>query len=80
MKRNLSGLLAFLFALLPATVFSAGFEIPDNGTRSLGRGGAFVVGAQDLTALHYNPARLAQLGGTRLLYNHNYGSDYWWVT
>lgn len=55
----------------PQHVHAGGFEIPDLGARSLGRGGAFAVGASDLTALHYNPGKLAALGGTRFLYSHN---------
>jgi long-chain fatty acid transport protein len=50
---------------------AGGFEIPDRGAKALGRGGANVVGVDDPTALHYNPAALAKLRGTRLLYNHS---------
>lgn len=39
---------------------AGGFEIPDNGVRAVGRGGANAVGASDLTAAHYNPALLAR--------------------
>ena len=42
----------------------AGFYLPDIGTRAMGRGGAFVARADDLTAAWYNPAGLA-LPGTR---------------
>ena len=60
------------FGDLPSKeVFAAGIEIPDNGTKALGRGGAYVAGAEDLTAIYYNPARLGVLKGTRGLYNHN---------
>lgn len=52
-------------------VLGGGFEIPEQGARAVGRGGAFAVGAADLTALSFNPAGLARLRGTRLLYNHN---------
>ena len=56
---------------LPATASAGGFEIPDTGARAAGRGGAFTVGASDLTALHYNPGSLAKFRGTTFLYNHN---------
>lgn len=63
--------LAALGGLLPAVAQAGGFEIPDIGSRALGRGGANVVGVNDPTALHYNPGSLAKLRGTRLLYNHS---------
>jgi long-subunit fatty acid transport protein len=58
-------------ALAPATANAGGFEVPDQGARAVGRGGAYAVGAADLTALHYNPGKLAPLSGTRFLYSHN---------
>ena len=62
---------ALLLALLPGPALAGGFEVPDRGARALGRGGATAVGATDLTALHYNPAVLAKLGGTRVLWHHS---------
>lgn len=53
------------------TARAGGFEIPDTGARAAGRGGAFTVGASDLTALHYNPGALAKFRGTTFLYNHS---------
>lgn len=58
-------------ALMPGVADAGGFEVPDQGARAVGRGGAYAVGAADLTALHYNPGKLATLGGTRVLYSHN---------
>ncbi|MBV1858139.1 MAG: outer membrane protein transport protein [Nannocystaceae bacterium] len=49
---------------------AGGFEVPDMGARALGRGAANVVGAQDGTAIHYNPGSLAKMRGTTVLYNH----------
>jgi long-chain fatty acid transport protein len=43
---------------------AGGSYIPDVGARALGRAGAFVVGADDLMALHYNPAALTKLKKT----------------
>lgn len=61
----------FALALTPTSAFAGGFEVPDQGARAVGRGGAYAVGAADLTALHYNPGKLAPLAGTRVLYSHN---------
>jgi long-subunit fatty acid transport protein len=61
----------FALMLLPDEAAAGGFEVPDQGARAVGRGGAYAVGAADLTALHYNPGKLASLGGTRALYSHN---------
>lgn len=54
------------------TAHAGGFELPDNGVRAVGRGGANAVGVSDLTAVHYNPALLArQAARFSALYNHN---------
>lgn len=58
---------ALAIALLSPSARAGGFEIPDNGTEALGRGGAFVAKADDPTAIQYNPAGLAQQRGTRVL-------------
>ena len=58
-------------AAAAGTARAGGFEIPDTGARAAGRGGAFTVGASDLTALHYNPGALAKFRGTTFLYNHS---------
>jgi long-subunit fatty acid transport protein len=63
--------LAATIAGWPDTAMAGGFEIPDTGARAAGRGGAFTVGASDLTALHYNPGSLAKFRGTTFLYNHS---------
>jgi long-chain fatty acid transport protein len=58
--------------LLCATVLStvnagaAGLYFSDRGVRPIGRGGAFVAGADDLGALWYNPAGLADAGNAVL--------------
>lgn len=43
---------------------AAGLFTADRGVRPLGRGGAFVAGADDLGAIWYNPAGLADAGTT----------------
>lgn len=63
-------------SLLASTLLGAapsragGFEIPESGTVALGRGGAFIVLANDPTAMILNPGGLRRLRGTHLLYNH----------
>lgn len=67
MKRFARAGVALTIALLSPSARAGGFEIPDNGTEALGRGGAFVAKADDPTAIQYNPAGLAQQRGTRVL-------------
>ena len=43
---------------------AAGFYFSDRGVRPMGRAGAFVAGADDLGAVWYNPAGLADAGTT----------------
>src|SRR5580693_2823141 len=59
--------LALAALSLPRTALAGGFELPDNGTEALGRGGAFVAKADDPTAIMFNPAGLAEQRGTRAL-------------
>lgn len=55
-------------ALLTPSVSSAGgLFSSDRGVRPLGRGGAFVAGADDLGAIWYNPAGLADAGSSLLV-------------
>ena len=67
MKRIARAGVALTIALTSPSARAGGFEIPDNGTEALGRGGAFVAKADDPTAIQYNPAGLAQQRGTRVL-------------
>jgi long-chain fatty acid transport protein len=46
---------------------AAGLFTTDRGVRPLGRGGAFVAGADDLHAIWYNPAGLADAGSSVLV-------------
>ena len=55
-----------LFLLVPQVARAGGFYLPDRGVRAMSRGGAFVVSADDLSAMWYNPANLAGQKGTRL--------------
>ncbi len=48
---------------------AAGFYFSDIGVRSFSRGGAFVAGADDLTAMYYNPAALVRLERPQIMLN-----------
>ena len=45
-------------ALFASPAFAGGLYFTDRGVRPMGRGGAFVAGADDLGATYYNPAGL----------------------
>ncbi len=45
---------------------AGGFYFSDRGVRPVGRGGAFVAGADDLGAIWYNPAGVAESGSSIL--------------
>ena len=67
-----AGFVAALAAICGATLAprdarAAGLYFTDRGVRPLGRGGAFVAGADDLNATWYNPAGLADAGSSFLL-------------
>src|SRR5580698_11085508 len=46
---------------------AAGLYVSDRGVRPLGRGGAFVAGADDLGAIWYNPAGIVDAPSSLLL-------------
>lgn len=56
---------------LPSIAQAGGFEVPDLGTKPLGRGSAFTARADSLAAYHYNPAGLSKLPGPNLLIGAN---------
>ncbi|MBK8169431.1 MAG: outer membrane protein transport protein [Sandaracinaceae bacterium] len=62
MKRTLPILVVLLIAAQTSTASAGGLYLTDRGTRPMGRGGAFVAGADDPSALWYNPAGLAYSG------------------
>jgi long-chain fatty acid transport protein len=53
--------------IAPNDAHAAGLYFSDRGVRPLGRGGAFVAGADDFNATWYNPAGLADAGSSFLL-------------
>ena len=63
MRRSLPVLLPLLLVSSPA--WSAAYYFLDAGTRGLSRGGAFVAGADDISAQWYNPAGLIHVRGTQ---------------
>jgi len=65
-----SVLLCIALLLVPGHVSAGGFEIPGQGARDLSRGGAFIVKADDPTAVLHNPGALVKLDGTHIFFNH----------
>jgi len=57
---------------------AGGLEYASRGVRPLGRGGAFVAGADDLGAIYYNPAGIIDAGSSILFDASwvNFSSDY----
>jgi long-chain fatty acid transport protein len=56
----LAALIAATMAI-PSQALAGGFFMPVRGVRALSNGGAFVAGADDLSAMWYNPANLANM-------------------
>lgn len=65
MQRSRIAVASILFASLgvAGTARAGAFYAGDIGTRSTGRGGAFVAAPDSLLAVHYNPAGLSLLSG-----------------
>jgi len=65
--RSIAAALVALGVMAPAlSAHAGGLYLGDRGVRPLGRGGAFVAGADDPSALWYNPAGMA-FSGRQLL-------------
>jgi long-chain fatty acid transport protein len=60
-------LAALFLAALPSPAEAAGLYVTERGVRPLGRGGAFVAGADDLGSIAYNPAGLFDAGMSVLI-------------
>ncbi len=58
-------------SVLPCAALAAGFEYGPQGVHAVGRGGAFVLGADDPSAIWWNPSKVAFLRGTQLMINDN---------
>jgi long-subunit fatty acid transport protein len=63
-------LASVVVASSPTPSSAAGFEIPGNGAKSIARGGAFAVRADDLSAIAHNPAGIGRGKGLELYYGH----------
>lgn len=69
---------AGVVGLASSPAYAGGLFTADRGVRPLGRGGAFVAGADDLHSIWYNPAGLAD-AGTSILVDFswlNYSSEF----
>ncbi|MCK6591753.1 MAG: hypothetical protein L6Q76_29720 [Polyangiaceae bacterium] len=78
-RRAASALIVSLFTLsVSGAAQGAGLYFADRGVRPLGRGGAFIAGADDPGAIAYNPAGLFDAGGQVLLDGSwvNFSSEY----
>jgi hypothetical protein len=74
MRAGLASLTVLVLLLAaPELARAGGFEYAAPGTRSLGRGGAFIARSDDPMALGYNPAALAFLPGYQLMINSHLG-------
>jgi long-chain fatty acid transport protein len=73
-----SSLLGLAVLLVTSGAQAGGLYTADRGVRPLGRGGAFVAGADDLGAIWYNPAGLADAGTSILIDASwlNFSSEY----
>lgn len=50
-----------MLVLLAGQALASSYYFLDSGTRAIGRGGAFVAGADDMSAQYYNPAALTNI-------------------
>lgn len=76
--RPRASLFGIAVLLAASSARAGGLYTADRGVRPLGRGGAFVAGADDLGAIWYNPAGLAD-AGTSILVDFswlNFSSEY----
>ncbi|MDB4946621.1 MAG: rane protein involved in aromatic hydrocarbon degradation [Labilithrix sp.] len=74
----LAGAAVLTSGFAPPEANAGGLFTADRGVRPLGRGGAFVAGADDLGAIWYNPAGIADAGTTLFidLAWMNFSSEY----
>lgn len=63
--------LVALFCLVPSVAMAGGFEVGENGPRAMGRGGAYVAGVDEPSAIYYNPAALTRVRGPAVTLNLN---------
>jgi long-chain fatty acid transport protein len=63
--------LAASLALCASSAWAGGFTFPENGTRAVGRGGAYGLGGVGPEVLAFNPAMLSRLRGHQLTLDLN---------
>lgn len=63
-------------AMFPSAVWANGFEMPENGTRAIGRGGAYAASVAEPSALYFNPAALTRTRSTAVTFNLNLVDDH----
>ena len=66
MKSRATTLFAVGLLFVGSTAFAAGYAVWEMGTRSSALGGVMTATANDPTAIFYNPAGLARLGGMQM--------------
>jgi long-chain fatty acid transport protein len=71
MRRTLVSTVVLAVALVPGALRAGGLEVPDNGTRAVGRGGAYAAAVAEPSALYYNPAALSLIEGFAVTLNAN---------
>jgi long-subunit fatty acid transport protein len=71
MRRALISMTIAAATLVPAALLAGGLEVPDNGTRAVGRAGAYAAAVAEPMAVYYNPAALSLLDGFALTLNAN---------
>ena len=69
MKRAAPGFALALALGLSGEAIASAYYFSDIGVRGFARGGAFIAGADDLTALYYNPAALTRLERPQIMLN-----------
>lgn len=69
--RHISSPVALLLLTAAGHAGASGLEIPEQGARSVARGGAFSARADDPTAGIHNPGALVKIDGLALMYSHN---------
>lgn len=84
MNRGFKFFTILALVLMPAACMCAGFFIHDVGVKTIGRGTAFIVKADDLTCLYLNPGGLSKIKGTNLygyfvwgIFNIEYQREEW---
>lgn len=66
-KYQLSAIVSLVIAAAAPAAFAGGFEVPMQNARAAGQADAFIVQADDASAVWYNAAGLTQLHGTEAM-------------